>query len=413
MNAVQDHAPATAHAPLVARTGATLEWVGVAMIAVYLAMFVVRNAPFQGDFRTYQTAARAAVAGLDPYQPETLQQLSAQELMPFVYPPITLPPFVVLQSLPFRVAAALWIGFKVALLLGLVFAWRRWFVPGAGLLPLVLVTVFGWNQSALWDLRVGNVALVECALLWAAFACFVADRRTLFAAFVVAAACFKIMPAAFLLLLLVPAEASAPSLRRFAVAIASVALLVAGPLAIGPASRWEWFFAHVPAANTLGEANPSALGFLIVLAHHVGLASADATRIGTAAWVAYALGLFALSVPFLRRAWQARDARRWVMAAVFLYVLLAPRPMAYGFTLLAPAPLFFLPAPFDRPAGRWLLALTFAAQGLTRAARHDSSAIAFVYAPFLLTACVWLLVLFTDAGAARRAHAPHAAGAAG
>jgi hypothetical protein len=108
--------------------------------------------------------------------------------------------------------------------------------------------------------------------------------------------------------------------------------------------------------------------------------------------MAYALGLVACSLPLLRRAHRLRDPRLWAMTAVFLYVLLLPRPMAYGFALLAPAPLFFSPRPFDRPVGKLMLALLLSAQGLLRLTSISTGSPIVTYAPFLLSLCVWLLV---------------------
>ena len=374
------------------RARAGLEVAGLALLALYLFTFVARNVSSQGDLRTYLLAARAALAGLDPYRPEQLSALAGRVVVPFVYPPIALLPFLAFASVTRATVAALWIGAKLALLIGLVIAWRRWLSPRDAWLPLALVAVFGWNQAALWDLRTGNVALFECALLWSAFGCFAAGRRTAFAALVVAAACFKLTPAAFLLLLLVPTGEERPRPLRLIGWLALLGALVWAPTLIGPAARWDGFLTHLPAANTLGESNPSMFGLLTVLSEDAGVAEPQATRLAAVLWALYALALIALSVPFLRRAWRGRDARHWVMGAVFLYVLLAPRPMAYGFLLLVPAPLFFAPPPFDRPAGRWLLALALSVQGLTRAANHPGNSVLYHYAPALLALCVWLLV---------------------
>ncbi len=379
------------------------------LIGFYLVLFVVRNAPLQGDLRTYLVAARAALTGHNPYDAARLHALAGREILPFVYPPVALLPFILLVPLPAQAAAVVWIGLKAALLAGLVWAWWRWWTPRGGLLPLALLAVFGWNGSALWDLRAGNVALVEAGLLWAAFGCFAAGRRTAFALLVVAAACFKLAPAAFLLLLLVPAGRTGPSPWRLIGALAALAALVGLPLAVGPAARGEGFLRHLPSADLLGEPNPSGLGLATVVARAFGLAEPLAARVAAVAWAGFAATVLALSVPLLRRAWRARDPRRWVMAAAFLYVLLSPRPMAYGFVLLAPAALVLAPAPFDRPVGRLVVALALAAQGLVRASNHGSDSLLFVYAPFLLTACFWLLVLHADG----RPATPREAGAAG
>src|SRR5207249_3288774 len=133
-------------------------------------MFVMRNVAIQGDLRAYLSAARAAASGFDPYRVEHLMAVAGRHVAPFVYPPVTLPPFLLLAK-GAAGATWLWIGMNVALLVGLVLAWRRWWVPQTSLLALALVAVLGWNASALWELRTGNVALVEAALVWSALGC--------------------------------------------------------------------------------------------------------------------------------------------------------------------------------------------------------------------------------------------------
>jgi hypothetical protein len=387
-----------------------LDWVGLALIALYLVAFVAANAHLQWDFKQYLQAARAAWAGLDPYRIENLTLPGRPATFPFVYPPIVLPFFRALTALPNATTA--WIVLKAALLAALVLLWRRWLprgehAPGrvhvpadAGWLALTLVAVFGWNGAALCDLRAGNVTLLECALLWSAFECYRAGRRTAFALLVVIASCFKLWPACFLLLLLAPAGRERPSPGRLILALALLAGLVFGPTWIRPASHWRSFLSIVPPASALGGANPSGLALARSLVERAGVIGPAATRIALAIWVASAIALLAISAPFLRGLWRAHDPQRWVMAAVMLETLLAPRPMAYGFLVLAPAPLFFAPAPFRGRIGGLLLAIVLSAQGLSSAAHIEPSSALVTFSPLLLTLAVWLLVVHAGTRAA-------------
>lgn len=381
------------------RVRTALDALGTGLIALYVGVFAVRNVSTQGDLRTYLTAVQAAEAGRDPYDPHALTAIAGRPIEPFVYPPIVLAALAPLARVSAAGAAALWIGLKLALLAGLVTIWSRWFVPAVGLLPLALVAVFGWNEAALWDLRTGNVALVECGLLWVAFTCFVLGWRWAFTILVAAGACFKLMPTLFLLLPLVPTEGRAPSRRHGLAGLALVVILIGAPMLIGPASHWQWFFRHIPDARVLGDANPGALGLATVLATGAGVPSA-----GAWAWVAYELAILGASASFLLGAWRTRDPRVWVMTAVFLFVLLEPRPMAYGFVLLGPAPFFFAPRPLRGRVGQLLLALMISAQGLTHAANRQSSSLLYTYAPALLTTLVWLWILASNSGVASPAH---------
>ena len=363
------------------------------LLGLFLYGFVQRNFTHQGDLKTYQLAAGAVRTGLDPYAPENLAQLAGRRVFPFVYPPVALLPFLAVAAFPAKTVAIVWIWGKIILLGLLALAWARSLSGRASLLAVALVAVFGWNSSSQWDLAAGNVAIVECALVWAAFGCFVAGRRGLFAALIVVAACFKVLPALFLLLLLLPTGAAKASPRVLGAALAALLLLTLLPTLVGPASGYQKFWSAVPDATAYADANPSALGLLSHLVHSTGLNESVAAPVSVALWGCYALGLVFASFGVLRAAHARKDALHWVMCAVFLYVLLLPRPMAYGFVMLTPAPLYFAPRPFDRTAGRLILALVLAAQGLWRLTMNRSDSFLVTYAPFLFTLCIWLLVV--------------------
>src|SRR5262249_24479765 len=150
------------------------------------------------DFKTYWFASRAATQGLNPYDMADLSRVAGGAVgMPFLYPPITLPLLAPLTALPVETAAQVWIWIKLPLLVALVMIWRRYFLSGIHLLLLAFVAVLGFNAASVWDIRSGNVAMLEQLLLWVGFAAYTQERRRMFALCVVAAALFKILPAAF------------------------------------------------------------------------------------------------------------------------------------------------------------------------------------------------------------------------
>ena len=361
---------------------------GLAFVAAYVLRIALRGARLQWDFRVYYEAARAALAGLDPYRVENLVSVSGRPAnLRFLYPPIALTPFLGFAVLPEPVALALWMACKVLLLAGLVVLWKRVFVPEAGWFATALVAVFAANASALWDLRTGNVALVEAALIWGGLAAFVAGRRGWFAALVVLAATFKLAPAAFLLLLLVPTRGARARPDLLGVALALLLALVLGPLVAGPTAHWRGFLAGLSGGGfPLSGANPSVFAWLVERA-----GSVSAFALG--GWLAWLLALGLLSAGALRALWRAGDARAWSIAAVALYLLAHPRPMAYGWVLGGGALLALIRAAVPGAFARAGLVLLACGQGLLWAFQMGWDSPLVSYAPVEFAALLWFLAV--------------------
>ena len=316
------------------------------------------------DLKTYWFASRAASQGLNPYDTDNLTRVAGGAVgMPFLYPPITVPLLTPLAAMPVERASQVWSSIKLLLLVALVLLWRSFFLPDFHLLLLAFVAVFGFNAASVWDFRSGNVAMLEQLLLWVGFAAYTREHRLAFALCVVAAALFKILPAAFLALLLVPSRNRQPAWKLAAGALALLAGLVLVPALAGPA--WARGFFHLmPGERPSGVVNPSALGIIDTL---LGDHATPLTRPpfhALALLLAFDAALVGLSVPTLRRLWRRRDPREWVLAAAILYALLAPRMMVYSY-LLVLVPALALVAPALAPiGGRATVAALLVAQAL-------------------------------------------------
>lgn len=379
-------------------TARGLEWIALALLLAWLVSFAARQRTAQWDAGTYHLAARAALAGLDPYSVENLSSLAhgKQVLYPFVYPPIGLMPFLVLAQMPLAMALSVWVSFKVLLLIGLIVLWHR--VAGdIGWLPLALVGLFSFGGSALWDLRSGNVGILEAALIWIGLSAFVDGRRGTFSAWIVAASCFKLSPAVLLLLLLVPTADRKPSPKLLAISALALVLLVWGPLWIGPASRWSGFLAKLAEVFPVGASNPSMLALFLTYAR--GAMDSEDLALGLAfsGWLLFVAAMLAVSARWLNDTWRAHDARRWAFTAVWLYALLTPRPMAYGFVLAAAAPLALAPPRFESVAGRLFIAVFLSILGVPVAAGRAPSETILQFAAILLPLVWWLVVVLQRA----------------
>lgn len=382
------------------RVLAALDLLGGVLLFAFVAGYAGRHVVHQHDLRSYHTAAVAALRGLDPYDPAVLARVAGRPILPFVYPPVALLPFLAVARLPFHAFATGWMLFQVLLLAGLAVGWARSLASGPRWTMTALLVAFGSNGAAQWALFAGNVAILECALVWAALACFAAERRVAFTLLIVAAASFKLAPAALLPLLLVPTARRRGSVGAFLLATALTLAVTLGPLAIDPFARWSHFWSHLPPGG-LGAANPSAAGLARAFVDHLPVPAAETATIARVVWAAIVLGLLVLGAPLFARAIARRDARGWVAIAAFAYVLVLPRPMAYGWLVLGVAPLVLAPRPFHSGVGRFALALILAAQGLWRLTGNESGSPLVVHAPFLLAACVWLLAA-RDAAAGSR-----------
>ena len=357
-----------------------------------LVRAAVRSAHLQWDFRVYLEAAHAARAGLDPYVLENLHAVSGKPaLLPFLYPPAALLPFLALSTLPESAALALWAGFKVALASFLVVLWKRVFLPGAPWSVLALVAVFGANAAALWDVRSGNVGLVEAALVWAGLAGFVRGRPTLFATLVVLAATFKLAPAAFLLLLLVPVDGGRPRPGLFALALAAVVAIAFLPVHVGPAAHWHNVLHVVPGALPAGEANPSVLAFLAERLRAPG--GPALSPLALALWAGYAIALLAVSARGLR----SLDACGLALASVGLFLLLSPRPMAYGWVIGGGTLVALVRRAVPGEPARAALTVLVVFQGALWAAWNPLSGALAAQLPWVVLLLLWLLARFAQA----------------
>jgi hypothetical protein len=354
------------------------------------------------DCETYYYAASAAQHGLDPYNLEKLAAVAKRPVaLPFLYPPATLLFFTPLTWMSVSTAVSVWFAIKLALFALLLWLWHKRFLRDTDAIILSMVAALGFNAAPLWDLRGGNVAILESLLLWWAFVCYVEERRTAFAALVVLASVFKIVPILFLVLLLVPSkrEPARPILALGGgAALAAFVLL---PVLFGP--PWASNFLR-PAASVrpTGVVNPCALGIFDTLLGSGRPESLGPAYLPVLLWAAYCVTLAGLSWPAVKMAWDARNPLRCVLVSVFLFVLLSPRPMIYSYLMLVP-PVMALATPIlKRFGGQFLLAALLIAPVLARRFGLIPASFLADNSPFFLALGIWVLYVVTGGGRASR-----------
>lgn len=319
------------------------------LLAVYFAHLVhyvsKNSADQQWDFTIYYWADKTVQAGLNPYQVDDLKEASGLALwLPYVYPPVTTWVFRPFTLMPYKAAYYLWLGLKLAALAGLIFLWRRYFLKQIWSLFFLFILIFGFDSALFWDMRSGNIALLEIAVLYFAFVALLSGRYRLFALLIVLVSLFKVTTLFFLLLLLFfPVRHR----RRLIWLGTGMFTLI---MVINYLFQPELFSAYVDRALSIDERakdyNYSLIAFLKDLAEIIfsGRFPTLAVHLPRIAYAIAALGIVAASTAAARRIWRRAipdGAMHTVFLACLCYALVFPRLKCYSLLLLI-VPMFYL-----------------------------------------------------------------------
>jgi hypothetical protein len=316
-------------------------WLGLAGFAAQIALTVFFPSRYQIDLLPY-LSARVGGIGLHPW-----------DLYP-PYRPLLLAP---LASLPPATAYYVFLAARTVILFGVLWLAldlvraddRRTVMAGSG--PLVFFAAFGFNAALGFDLRIGNVATVELLFLLLAFRSLLRGNRTLSTVFILIAGSFKILPFAFLGLLLLPRRPGA--LRALGIGALGAAALLLVPLAVEPKLLAGARTIACEFSSMRGPVDSSLLALCRDLVRACG-GTADRTL----TWLTYltiASGILLASVRTVRQLrGSGRDLRIMISFLVIAYVLIAPRMVTYSFSL-ALTPFYLLLAETGwAPLAKWL-----------------------------------------------------------
>ncbi len=191
------------------------------------------------DTFTYYFAAKAALAGANPYDSEALRAVFGRTVW-WVYTPAGLIPFAALALLPPGLAVLAFNLAKAVALVGLVAVWRRLFPLWRDAISLWLVLAIAMNATLLQDLCSGNVAVFEALALWSAVLCCRGGRYGLAALLLGIAAAIKPIWILFLPLPLLFGWRDRAAWRAAGAAIALVGGGLLLWLAIEPSAVRDW-----------------------------------------------------------------------------------------------------------------------------------------------------------------------------
>jgi hypothetical protein len=342
------------HALMERRRKVFLWSVSLAALIVAVA-FRVDTKKTQWDLKVYMECSRTLAAGSDPYKSRPLFNGDHFQCL---YPPLIMDlyrPFNVITSqLGEGVGERFWAVLKVLSMVLILWLWRDSILtPGRDLRRLLFAAVaYG---SPFWsDFRAGNAGSFEHLILWGALAAFIAERDLLFAALVAAAAQPKLLPLAFLPLVIVKPR---PNAKAFVFG-GMLAAAAFGLNELFHPGLLREFFAQLADPNQPWhyERGPNNCAFVGLVQHALETAWHD--RPLAMAWamrvnMAWSAGIAAATAWSLSVLWRGGGTekdkrRRSVMLYAAAYALVAPRLKDYSFLLLIPPTLVALES--DAPA---------------------------------------------------------------
>jgi len=177
----------------------------VFLYAAFLLLGIGRGLDdrLQWDFKSHYCAAQVHELGLNFYVEPYLRHFCSPDASQYYsYTPLSIWFFRFFSLFPYGTAYGLFFGLKVLALAALLLLWMRHFLEEEADPGFYLFILLAFNGALYLDLRAGNVSLFEQAGLWLGFFFLLKKKPALFGLCVVLAASFKVVPLAFLGLLL-------------------------------------------------------------------------------------------------------------------------------------------------------------------------------------------------------------------
>ncbi|MGB9006286.1 MAG: glycosyltransferase family 87 protein [Candidatus Aminicenantales bacterium] len=315
---------------------------------------------YQWDFKTYYCAAHVAEMGLNYYDQPNLHHFCSPTVQQYYnYTPLSIWFFRFFNLFDYPTAYLLFFILKVLALAGLFFLWKKIFLETEGDLGFFVFALLAFNNALYVDLLTGNISLFEQLGLWLGFFFLLRRRLFLFGLCVVVIANFKVVPLAFLILLLFQEEKKKH--LHFFGWLASFLGLQALSFVLSPFLFKEFlrvFFTML--RETRGILNPSTYVWLqnIIRSYYPRVLGAPAPVL-----LSYAVfALLAAIIIWLTGRALGRLKRRGGLetekVAIFLsctaYALLLPRFKDYSYVLLL-VPAYFALKKYSGGLGRVFL----------------------------------------------------------
>lgn len=298
---------------------------------------------YQWDFRTHRKAGEIFISGGDPYDADTLFAKARTYLL-YTYPPVSLLFYGLFALTEYKTAFFIFLYFKFVLLLALVYFWQREFLHRKTDVMFYAFCLLAFNSAVYRDFIAGNINLVEQAMLWLAFFFYLRHRLLLFCVFILIAASFKMLPAFFLVMLLI--SDNEKKYRYFFGSCLSFLAYLLIQYIIVPDMFTEFVRNASQVVRERGEVAPSTYSLIRdvfrLLAGNFGLNTPQPVQVFTVAVAAVAVIFFSARAFFRLQRFEPEAKEKIALFLVCLvYGLIHPRFKDYAYMLLL-VPTYFI-----------------------------------------------------------------------
>jgi hypothetical protein len=310
-------------------------WLGLSL-CLY---FIVDDPYAQWDFHMFYSAAHALAAGHDPYLPlHPHPNMFGHSI--FQFPPLTIHVFDWTTGLSMQSAKLAWLGLKLLALGLLTWLWHEDFERLDASWPIATFLALGLNATLLRDFTAGNISTFEQLGIWFSFSLLLRDRPYAAALLLACVAQFKLLPAAFLLL--IPFVKPQSGVKPFLVGCAVFLGILLLNQALRPDLTENYlslFIGHAARMDERGVNNPSSFAlFRDITDLNAFVPNLPVSILGgTCAYIAF---LTALMLSIARATWGVRaqlrnvDPRLLLYFGCALYAIVMPRMKDYSYVLM-------------------------------------------------------------------------------
>jgi hypothetical protein len=359
---------------------------------IYMAVHVYasRHTRYVDDFKIYYYTAQAFKTGLNPYPPESINQMAGFDLKTvYRYAPYTLFILRPLAELKYDDALLVFMCLKALMIIAVFYIWQLLFSKEKFGYVFTVFTIIGFNAAIYLDFKFGNISIFEQFFIWLGLYFFTKRKYMVFTVMIILASLFKFWP--ILLLFIFLTEGTKESFRRLVLSFAAFALLQAALYFTLP-GLYISFINSSPIDESGGGHDPSSYKLLLDVFTGAGSGKGLPFYAVYGAWaiICSAIAAFAVS--------KAGKGKMWEKAFVIMltYAIIVPRMKDYSFILLLPAAYYFT----TKIAGKYwslLLLVLFSENFVNKFTPYLIGG----YYYFYVSVVIWifgLVVLFHDAG---------------